>query len=90
MDYMPFIRGLTENTVKGRLMVSVKGGNTANSEYEFLTGNSMAFLPVGLRSLSAVYPRRDADRGQSAEKPGLRDIFHTSLSGQRLEPGKGV
>lgn len=29
VDYMPFIRGLTENTVKGRLMVSVKGGNTA-------------------------------------------------------------
>ena len=47
VDYMPFIRGLTENTVKGGLMVSVKGGNTANSEYEFLTGNSMAFLPSG-------------------------------------------
>ena len=47
IDYMPFIRSLSENTVKGRLMVSVKGGNTANSEYEFLTGNSMAFLPSG-------------------------------------------
>ena len=47
VDYMPFIRGLSENTVKGRLMVSVKDGNTANSEYEFLTGNSMAFLPSG-------------------------------------------
>ena len=47
IDYMPFIRSLSENTVKGQLMVSVKGGNTANSEYEFLTGNSMAFLPSG-------------------------------------------
>lgn len=47
IDYMPFIRSLSENTVKGKLMVSVKGGNTANSEYEFLTGNSMAFLPSG-------------------------------------------
>lgn len=47
VDYMPFIRSLEENTVKGNLLVSVKGGNTANSEYEFLTGNSMAFLPAG-------------------------------------------
>ncbi|MCD7709513.1 MAG: LTA synthase family protein, partial [Clostridiales bacterium] len=27
--------------------VSVCGGNTANSEFEFLTGNTMAFLPTG-------------------------------------------
>lgn len=47
MDYMPFIRSLNENAVKGNLYVSVKGGNTANTEYEFLTGDTMAFLPVG-------------------------------------------
>lgn len=47
VDYMPYIRAMTENTVKGNLYVSVKGGNTANTEYEFLTGNSMAFLPAG-------------------------------------------
>lgn len=47
VDYMPYIRSMTKNTVKGNLHVSVKGGNTANSEYEFLTGNSMAFLPAG-------------------------------------------
>ena len=46
-DYMPFISSLTENTVKGNLYMSVKGGNTANSEFEFLTGDSMAFLPQG-------------------------------------------
>lgn len=46
-DYMPFIHSLEENTVKGNLYVSVKGGNTANTEFEFLTGNSMAFLPAG-------------------------------------------
>nr|WP_291234276.1 alkaline phosphatase family protein [Frisingicoccus sp.] len=47
VDYMPNIRALEENTIKGTTLVSVKGGNTANTEYEFLTGNSMAFLPVG-------------------------------------------
>ncbi|MCD7884640.1 MAG: sulfatase-like hydrolase/transferase [Lachnospiraceae bacterium] len=45
-DYMPFIRSLTENTIKGTAYSSVFGGNTPNSEYEFLTGNTMAFLPA--------------------------------------------
>lgn len=35
---------LEENTVKGYALASVLGGNTANSEYEFLTGNSLGFL----------------------------------------------
>lgn len=49
-DYMPFIHSLldgAENTVSGLLNVSVKGGNTANTEFEYLTGSSMAFLPYG-------------------------------------------
>lgn len=46
-DYMPFLRSLSENTIKGKLHVSVLGGNTANTEFEFLTGSSMAFLPTG-------------------------------------------
>jgi phosphoglycerol transferase MdoB-like AlkP superfamily enzyme len=45
-DYMPFIRGLSDNTVKGTLFMPVFGGNTANSEFEFLTGNTLAFLPT--------------------------------------------
>lgn len=49
-DYMPFVHSLldgAEDTVSGFLNVSVKGGNTANTEFEYLTGNSMAFLPYG-------------------------------------------
>ena len=49
-DYMPYLHSLqngAENTVTGYLNVSVCGGNTANTEFEFLTGNSMAFLPQG-------------------------------------------
>lgn len=46
-DCMPFIRSLKENTVKGQAYSSVFGGTTANSEYEFLTGNTTAFLPAG-------------------------------------------
>lgn len=43
----PYIDALSENTVKGNLHVSVKGGNTANTEYEFLTGLSMLYMPPG-------------------------------------------
>lgn len=46
-DYMPFIHSLSENTIKSNMFVSVKGGNTANTEYEFLTSDTMAFLPNG-------------------------------------------
>lgn len=46
-DYMPFTRQLMEDCTSGQLMVSVKGGNTANTEYEFLSGDTMAFLPSG-------------------------------------------
>lgn len=49
-DCMPFVHQLqkgAKNTITGNLHVSVCGGNTANTEYEFLTGNSMAFLPSG-------------------------------------------
>ena len=47
MSYTPNIDSLVENTVKGQAYVSVKGGNTPNSEWEFLTGDTMAFLPSG-------------------------------------------
>jgi phosphoglycerol transferase MdoB-like AlkP superfamily enzyme len=49
-DYMPFVHELqqgADNTITGYLNVSVCGGNTANTEFEFLTGNTMAFLPTG-------------------------------------------
>lgn len=36
-----------ENVIHGDLGVSTFGGGTANSEFEFLTGNSMAFFPIG-------------------------------------------
>lgn len=49
-DYMPVLHSLQkgrENTVTGTMNVSVMGGNTANTEFEFLTGSTMAFLPDG-------------------------------------------
>lgn len=40
----PFIDSLHDNTTYGYTLSSVYGGGTPNSEYEFLTGNSMLFL----------------------------------------------
>ncbi len=47
IDYLPYFKSLKENTIKGTAYPSVLGSRTANSEYEFLTGNTTAFLPVG-------------------------------------------
>ena len=46
IDVMPFIDSLDENTVEGNLFVSVYGGGTCNTEFEALTGNTLAFLGV--------------------------------------------
>ena len=53
--YMPYYNALTDNTIKGRVLVSVIGGGTANTEYEFLTRNSMAFLPGTVPYLSLIH-----------------------------------
>ena len=47
IDVMPFIDSLDENTVEGSLYVSVLGGGTCNTEFEALTGNTLAFLGPG-------------------------------------------
>ena len=47
IDVMPYIDSLEENTVKGNLYVSIFGGGTCNTEFEALTGNSLAFLGAG-------------------------------------------
>ncbi len=46
-DYMPFMRSLKENTIKGYLSMPVFGAGTSNSEFEALSGNSISFLPAG-------------------------------------------
>ena len=51
VEVTPFIDSLKENTTKGYALSSVFGAKTPNSEWEYLTGNSMAYLPSG----SVVY-----------------------------------
>ena len=44
IEICPYISSIKENAITGYALASVFGGNTANSEFEFLTGNSMAWL----------------------------------------------
>ena len=46
-DVLTFYHSLNDNSVKGYAFSSVFGGTTANSEFEFLTGHTMNFLPFG-------------------------------------------
>lgn len=77
-DYMPFIHSLqagAQDTVSGTLHVSVKGGNTANTEFEFLTGHTMAFLPEG----SIPYQQYiDTERVSLAS--WLKDLGYSTLA----------
>ena len=49
IDYMPFMHtameGAYDDMIVGNAYASVFGGNTANSEYEFLTNDSMILYP---------------------------------------------
>ncbi len=53
----PFMDSLQENTLKGYALSSVFGAKTPNSEWEYMTGSSMAFLPAG----SVVYQQYMGD-----------------------------
>lgn len=44
---LPFWDSLSENCIRGYALSSIYGGGTPNSEFEFLTSHSMAFLPEG-------------------------------------------
>lgn len=45
VPYLTNYNSVTENVIKGNALVSIYGGGTPNSEYEFLTGHSLGFLP---------------------------------------------
>ena len=93
-DYMPYFRSLT-NTIKGYTYSSVFGGNTANSEFEFLTGNSLAFLPdnsvpyqLFLRSKTAglTYTLKDQDYSPCY---ALHPYYNTGYSRYKIYPLMG-
>ena len=77
-DYMPYVhslqRGEYENAVTGELNVSIVGGNTPNSEFEFLTGDSLLFLPEG-----SIPYQQYVDEGIYAMPAYLRDQGYATV-----------
>lgn len=77
-DYMPFVHsilnGEVKNTASGWLNVSVLGGNTANTEFEFLTGSTMAFLPQGSVPYQQYLKSEQASLASHLRSLGYRTI----------------
>ncbi len=78
--YMAFYQSLEENTIRGYASVSVLGGGTCNTEFEFLTGLTTAFLPAGVMAYQQ-YIRDDLDSMASTlTAQGYRAVaFHPGL-----------
>lgn len=94
IDVTPFYDSLTENTQKGYALSSVFGAKTPNSEWEFLTGNSMAFLPGG----SVVYQQYMTDTPNSLVSDmknmgytcvAMHPYYETGWSRNRIYPNMG-
>lgn len=73
-DFIPFIRSLSENTISGNIRVSVFGGGTCNTEYEFLTGNATPMLRVGSYPM-VQFVNKDSDSiAKTLKAAGYRTI----------------
>lgn len=76
-DYMPFTRSLTKNTIKGNLYVPANGAGTSNTEYEFLSGNSLSFLPSGASVYESYIKNQSATLVSTLESQGYSSLaFH--------------
>ena len=80
-EVIPFFKSLKNNTVKGWMYSPVTGGGTANVEYEFLTGNSSAFLPSGTVPYQLYVKDNQASLVSLAKEMGYTTTaFHPYLS----------
>lgn len=76
-EEIPFVRSLMAgeyNTISGYMDVSVLGGNTANTEFEFLTGDTMAFLPQGCIPYQQYIHGKTTSMASSLKELGYRTI----------------
>lgn len=57
---LPYYHSLSGNIIKGQMLISAHGGGTANTEYEFLTGNTIGFIPGTIPYQQFVLPTSPA------------------------------
>lgn len=74
---MSYYDSLQENTIRGNLAVSVLGGGTCNSEFEFLTGLTTAFLPNGVMAYQQYIGNETPSMASILKDQGYKAIaFH--------------
>ena len=74
---MSYYDSLQENTIRGNLAVSVLGGGTCNSEFEFLTGLTTAFLPNGVMAYQQYIGSETPSMASILKDQGYKAIaFH--------------
>ncbi len=73
-DFIPYIRSLSENTISGNIRVSVFGGGTCNTEYEFLTGNATPMLRVGSYPMVQFVKKDSPSIAKTLKEAGYRTI----------------
>ncbi len=87
-DYLPNYRSLSENVIKGYAYSSVLGGTTADSEYEFLTGNAITYLPAGTvpyqqyinkKTLNFTWTMKDLGYSATALHPYSRNTYRREI-----------
>lgn len=80
-DPLSFYHSLTKNTVKGTMISPVTGGGTANVEFEYLTGDSLAFLPTSTVAYQLYMYNGVPSMVSQAEKLGYSTLsFHPYLA----------
>lgn len=78
IDYLPYINSIKDRTIQGNAYVSTIGTGTSNTEFEFLTGNTMAFLPAGSNAYQ-LYVK--------GEQPGLTSsLLHYGYTADAFHP----
>ncbi len=76
-----FKQGLTDVLSRGKLAVSVNGGGTCNTEFEFLTGQSMAFVGNGKYPYTLYDFKKVATLPRQLAKQGYRcSAIHPNLA----------
>ena len=94
MPLTPYFDSLKENTIKGYALASVFGAKTPNSEWEFQTGNSMAFLPGGSVAYQQYLDARPASLVSTLKDNGytcvaMHPYYATGWSRDKVYPKLG-
>lgn len=93
-EVMPFCESLKEHALHGYALASVLGGGTSNSEWEFLTGNSMGLLPAGSNAYRQ-FVRSEPNslvkvmKGQGYQCIAMHPYYESGWDRQRIYPMMG-